>query len=107
MAPETNNAPTEAVGKISGPVLGAGVTDFFADGMAGVAIHGGTVRINFYSMMFDPASNNMIRLVTSRLVLPLTEFEGLRRALDGVSARLTEAVKNAAAGNTPTTTTQG
>jgi hypothetical protein len=105
MAPETNNTPAETVGKISGPVLGAGITDFFADGMAGVAIHAGTVRINFYAMMFDPATNNMVRLVTSRLVLPLNEFEGFRRALDGVSARLQEAVKSAAAGAAPTTTT--
>lgn len=105
MAPEQNNAPAETVGKISGPVLGASVTDFFADGMAGVAIHAGTVRINFYSMMFDPSTNNMVRLVTSRLVLPLNEFEGFRRALDGVSARLQEAVKNAAGGAPATATT--
>ena len=100
MALEPNNAPADTGGKISGPVLGAGITDFFADGMAGVAIHAGTVRINFYSMIFDPATNNMMRLVTSRLVLPLHEFESFRRALDGVSARLNEAVKTAAAGAT-------
>jgi hypothetical protein len=96
MATPTNDAPVETAAKIAGPVLGAAVNDVFADGLAGIAVHAGTIRINLYSTLFDPASNNMVRMVTSRLVLPLNEFDSFRRALDGVASRLNEAVKAAA-----------
>jgi hypothetical protein len=77
--------------------LGAHVTEVFADGLAGVAVHAGTVRISLFSNSFDPTSNSVSRVITSRLIMPLAEFETFRRALAGVSERLQEAAKASAA----------
>jgi hypothetical protein len=76
--------------------LGAHVTEVFADGLAGVAVHAGTVRVSLFSTSFDPTTNTMSRVISSRLILPLSEFEAFRRSLDGVAERLQEAAKAAA-----------
>ena len=59
---------------VSTPILSTQVQDIAIDGVHGAFIHAGTVRMNLYVNAFDPASGDVVRTVTHRVVMPLADL---------------------------------
>ncbi|MCC0014687.1 MAG: hypothetical protein H6878_00085 [Rhodobiaceae bacterium] len=56
------------------PTVSGQVQDIAIDGVHGAFVHAGTVRMNFYVNAFDPACDDVSRVVTHRVVMPLMDF---------------------------------
>lgn len=66
--------PTPRTKAVKAPTISGQVQDIAIDGVHGAFIHAGTVRMNLYVNAFDPASSDVSRVVTHRVVMPLMDF---------------------------------
>lgn len=55
-------------------VCSENVPDIVVDGVHGVVVHAGAVRINLYTHRVDPDQNTLHRVIVGRLVVPVGQF---------------------------------
>jgi len=81
--PAENSASTNRT-----PTVSEHVQDIAIDGVHGAFIHAGTVRMNLYVNAFDPASGEVQRTVTHRVVMPLMDFVSFADTLAQVKGEI-------------------
>lgn len=62
--------------------------EVYVDGYKGVIITNGVAKLNFFSTVFDPATNRTLPVATLRLVTPVDALSGIRDALNKLFADL-------------------
>lgn len=61
--------------------VGPQVPEIYVDGYQGVSFKDGVVKLNFYSLLLDPASNASYRDVVARLTLSTATLVNVHAAL--------------------------